>query len=71
MAVTPIEKVLYAAKTHTRGGREEGSSPTSDGRLDVELAAPGMSGAGRNPEQLFAAAWSACYLSALKIVAAP
>ena len=69
MAITQIEKVLYTAKTHTTGGREGGSSRTSDGRLDVKLSVPGTSGTGTNPEQLFAAAWSACYLSAIKIVA--
>ena len=69
MATMPIEKVLYTAKTHTTGGREGGSSRTSDGCLDVKLTVPGTSGTGTNPEQLFAAAWSACYLSAIKIVA--
>jgi Ohr subfamily peroxiredoxin len=69
MAIASIEKILYTAKTHTMGGRDGGSSRTSDGRLDVKLSVPGTSGAGTNPEQLFAAAWSACYLSALKIVA--
>ena len=69
MAITQVEKVLYTAKAHTTGGREGGSSRTSDGRLDVKLSVPGTSGIGTNPEQLFAVAWSACYLSAVKIVA--
>ena len=69
MAITSIEKILYTAKTHTTGGRDGGSSRTSDGRLDVKLSVPGLSGAGTNPEQLFAAAWSACFLSAVKTVA--
>jgi lipoyl-dependent peroxiredoxin len=69
MSIAQIEKVLYAAKTHTTGGRDGGASRTSDGRLDVRLSVPGTSGTGTNPEQLFAAAWSACYLSAIKIVA--
>lgn len=69
MAITQIEKVLYTAKTHTTGGRDGGSSRTSDGLLDVKLSVPGTSGAGTNPEQLFAAGWSACSLSAVKIVA--
>jgi osmotically inducible protein OsmC len=43
---------------------------TSDGRLDVKLSVPGTSGTGTNPEQLFAVGWSACFLSAIKIVAA-
>ena len=68
MSIVPIEKVLYTAKAHTTGGRE-GGSRTSDGQLDVKLAVPGSHGAGTNPEQLFAAGWSACYLSAIKIVA--
>jgi osmotically inducible protein OsmC len=67
--VTRLEKVLYTAKTHTTGGRD-GASRTSDGRLDLKLSAPGTPGAGTNPEQLFAAGWSACFLSAIKIVAA-
>ena len=52
------------------GGREGGSSRTSDGRLDVKLTVPGTPGTGTNPEQLFAVGWSACYLSAIKLVAA-
>jgi Ohr subfamily peroxiredoxin len=63
-----LEKVLYTAKTHTAGGRE-GASRTSDGRLDVKLSPPGAPGTGTNPEQLFAAGWSACFLSAIKNVA--
>jgi osmotically inducible protein OsmC len=63
------EKVLYTAKAHTTGGREGGSSRTDDGHLDVKLSVPGTHGTGTNPEQLFAAGWSACYLSAIKIVA--
>ena len=66
--MTSFDKVLYTAKTHTTGGRD-GVSHTSDGRLDIELSTPGSPGAGTNPEQLFAAGWSACFLSALKIVA--
>lgn len=66
--MTHIEKVLYTAKAHTTGGRD-GRSRTSDGRLDVKLSSPGAAGNGTNPEQLFAVGWSACFLSALKIVA--
>src|SRR5262245_23904385 len=69
-AITQIEKVLYTAKAHTTGGREGGASRTSDGQLDVKLAVPGTHGTGTNPEQLFAAGWSACFLSAIKLVAA-
>jgi Ohr subfamily peroxiredoxin len=70
MSITPIEKVLYTAKAHTIGGRDGGASRTSDGRLDVKLSVPGTPGTGTNPEQLFAVGWSACFLSALKLVAA-
>jgi osmotically inducible protein OsmC len=68
-ADTQIEKVVYTAKTHTIGGREGGSSRTSDGRLDIKLSVPGTPGEGTNPEQLFAAGWSSCFFSAMKIVA--
>jgi Ohr subfamily peroxiredoxin len=70
MSITQIETVIYTAKAHTMGGREGGSSRTSDGALDVKLAVPGGHGTGTNPEQLFAAGWSACFLSAVKLVAA-
>jgi len=63
-------KVLYTAKAHTTGGREGGASRTSDGRLDVKLSVPGTPGNGTNPEQLFAVGWSACFTSAIKVVAA-
>jgi lipoyl-dependent peroxiredoxin len=67
--MTQIEKVLYTAKTHTTGGRDGGASRTADGHLDVKLSVPGTPGNGTNPEQLFAAGWSACFLSAIKVVA--
>src|SRR6516162_4558428 len=67
---TQSAKVLYTAKAHTTGGREGGASRTSDGRLDVKLTVPGTPGNGTNPEQLFAVGWSACFLSAVKLVAA-
>jgi osmotically inducible protein OsmC len=67
--MTEIEKVLYTAKTHTSGGREGGVSRSSDGRLDVTFTPPGAPGSGTNPEQLFAAGWSACFISAMKIAA--
>jgi Ohr subfamily peroxiredoxin len=63
------KQVIYTGKTHTIGGREGGSSRSSDGRLDVQLTFPGTPGEGTNPEQLFAAGWSACFFSAMKIVA--
>ena len=64
-----IDKVLYTARTHTTGGRD-GASRTSDGRLDVKLSSPGTPGTGTNPEQLFAAGWSACFLGAMSVAAA-
>jgi lipoyl-dependent peroxiredoxin len=67
--MTQIEKVLYTAKAHTTGGRD-GASRTSDGRLDVKLSSPGAAAGGTNPEQLFAAGWSACFLSAVELAAA-
>ncbi|HJZ98120.1 MAG TPA: organic hydroperoxide resistance protein [Candidatus Solibacter sp.] len=67
--MTKLEKVLYTAKAHTTGGRDGGTSRTDDGRLQVTLSIPGTPGNGTNPEQLFAAGWSACFLSALKLVA--
>src|SRR4051794_28268387 len=63
-----IEKVLYTAKTRTTGGRD-GASGSSDGRLDVKLSSPGTPGDGTNPEQLFAAGWSACFMSAMSLAA--
>ncbi len=68
--MTQPAKLLYTAKAHTTGGREGGASRTSDGRLDVKLSVPGAPGNGTNPEQLFAVGWSACFTSAMKIVAA-
>ena len=53
-----LEKMLYTAKAHTTGGRA-GTSRSSDGRLEVRLSRPGSPGTGTNPEQLFAAGWSA------------
>jgi Ohr subfamily peroxiredoxin len=65
----PFDKLLYTAKAHTTGGRDNGTSRTDDGRLDIKLSSPGTPGTGTNPEQLFAAGWSACFLSAIKLVA--
>ncbi len=67
--MTQPVKLLYTAKAHTTGGREGGASRTSDGRLDVKFSVPGTPGNGTNPEQLFAVGWSACFTSAIKIVA--
>jgi osmotically inducible protein OsmC len=64
-----VGKVLYTAKTHTTGGRENGASRSSDGRLDVKLSTPGSARIGTNPEQLFAAGWSACFEGAMGLAA--
>ena len=66
---TGSKKVLYTAQTHTTGGRDGGASRSSDGVLDIKLATPGGKGIGTNPEQLFAAGWSACFIGAMKIAA--
>ncbi|MBU3738633.1 MAG: organic hydroperoxide resistance protein [Rhodoferax sp.] len=66
-----VGKVLYTAKVHTTGGRE-GRSASDDGHLDVRLELPpglGGKGGATNPEQLFAAGYSACFMGALKHVA--
>jgi lipoyl-dependent peroxiredoxin len=68
---TKLDKVVYTAKAHTTGGRE-GRSVSDDGLLDVKLSTPkAMGGAGTatNPEQLFAAGYSACFMGAMKHVA--
>jgi lipoyl-dependent peroxiredoxin len=67
--MTQPGKVIYTAKTHTTGGRENGISRSSDGRLDVMLSPPGSPRTGTNPEQLFAAGWSACFEGALALAA--
>ncbi len=67
-----LEKVLYRARATSTGGRE-GTSRSSDGILDLKLTTPKELGGnglpGTNPEQLFAAGYSACFLGALKFVA--
>ncbi len=67
-----IEKVLYRAQATATGGRE-GSAKSSDGVLDVKLTTPkelgGNGAVGTNPEQMFAAGYSACFLGAMKFVA--
>ena len=69
--VTKVEKVVYKAHATSTGGRD-GSTKSSDGLLDVKLSAPkemGGGGGGVNPEQLFAAGYSACFIGAMKFVA--
>jgi Ohr subfamily peroxiredoxin len=67
--MSQTEKLLYTARTRTTGGRQDGMSRSSDGRLDVRLSPPGSAGIGTNPEQLFAAGWSACFKGAMEIAA--
>lgn len=67
--MTSVTKVLYTAKTHATGGRD-GAARSSDGQLDIKLSSPGSSVPGTNPEQLFAAGWSACFLGAMSLAAA-
>lgn len=68
-----LDKVLYTAHASVTGGRDGGHAVSSDNALDVKLSMPrelgGSGGDGTNPEQLFAAGYSACFLSALKLVA--
>lgn len=68
--MTRIEKVLYTGKTYTSSGGRDGESRSSDGRLDIKLSSPGTAGTGTNPEQLFAAGWSACFIGAMGLAAA-
>ena len=61
-------KILYTGKTHTTGGRD-GTAQSSDNRLNVKLSSPGSHRTGTNPEQLFAAGWSACFIGAMGLTA--
>jgi Ohr subfamily peroxiredoxin len=67
--MTQLKKVLYTAKVHTTGGRDGGASRSSDGHLDIKHSTPGTPGTGTNPEQLFAAGWSACFEGAMGLAA--
>lgn len=67
--MTKIDKVLYTGKTHTTGGRD-GAARSSDGELNLKLSSPGSNRPGTNPEQLFAAGWSACFIGAIGLAAA-
>ena len=63
-------QVLYTGKTHTTSGGRDGASRSNDGNLDIKLASPSPTATGTNPEQLFAAGWSACFIGAITAVAA-
>ncbi len=67
--MTESGNVLYTGKTHTTGDRLNGVSRSSDGRLDIRLASPTGTAVGTNPEQLFAAGWSACFHGAMGLAA--
>ncbi|MCA8294534.1 organic hydroperoxide resistance protein [Burkholderia sp. AU30198] len=67
--MSKIETVLYTGKTHTTSGGRDGAARSSDGRLDIQLSSPGSAGTGTNPEQLFAAGWSACFIGAMQLAA--
>ena len=67
--ISPAKRVLYTAKVHTTGGRDGGASRSSDGRLDIKHSLPGSKNPGTNPEQLFAAGWSACFEGAMGLAA--
>ena len=68
-----IDEALYTAQATSSGGRT-GSTRSSDGAIELTLVTPkelgGAGGAGTNPEQLFAAGYSACFIGAMKAVAA-
>ena len=68
-AETGKGKVIYTARTRTTGGRNHGIARSCDGQLDIKLATPGSPGIGTNPEQLFAAGWSACFETAIALAA--
>jgi len=63
-----IDTVLYTGRTHVTGGRD-GAARSDDGKLDVRLSPPGSAAPGTNPEQLFAAGWSACFIGAMGLAA--
>ena len=66
ISFTRPENVVYTGRTHTTGGRD-GFSRSSDGKLDIKHSSPGAPGYGTNPEQLFAAGWSACFIGAMRL----
>src|SRR4051812_17776087 len=64
-----IAKILHTGKTRTTGGGENGTSRSSDGRSTSGFRPPARQGSAPTPEQLFAAAWSACFESAIALAA--
>ena len=69
LAKAASRKVIYTARVHTTGGRDGGTSQSDDRRLDIRHSVPGSPRPGTNPEQLFAAGWSACFEGAMGIAA--
>ena len=67
--MTQLGNVLYTGRIHTSSGGRDGTSRSDDGRLDIKLSSPGTPGSGTNPEQLFAAGWSACFIGAMQLAA--
>src|SRR5262245_29222088 len=67
--MSPATRARHTAKTHPTGGRQHSRSRSSYGHLDVRLSTPGSARIGTNPEQLFAAGWSACFESAIAFAA--
>jgi len=65
---TPLDKVLYTAKTQVTGGRD-GNGRSDDGKIEVRLSPPAQGGPGTNPEQLFGIGYAACFMGAMKAVA--
>ncbi|HYD99798.1 MAG TPA: Ohr family peroxiredoxin [Alphaproteobacteria bacterium] len=61
-----LDKVIYTGRTRTSAGGRNGTARSDDGRLDIALSTPGTPGGGTNPEQLFAAGWSACFIGAMQ-----
>ena len=68
-SITPASRVFYTARVHTTGGRDGGASYSDDRRLEIRHTLPGKPGNGTNPEQLFAAGWSACFEGAMGLAA--
>jgi osmotically inducible protein OsmC len=66
--MTTPSNILYSARVHTTGGRQ-GAARSSDGHLEIKLSPPASGGSGTNPEQLFAAGWSACFEGAMGLAA--
>lgn len=64
-AAAVVKQVLYTGKVHVSGGRD-GAAKSNDSRLNIALSSPGSKGSGTNPEQLFAAGWSACFIGAMR-----